>query len=170
MNHRKTDILITALIIWLLFIAISNSFLFGFQSVGQPFPGTTAKIYHSLEEAAGTSSWPVLLVFFSLDCFTCWDELFEMKEFIEKFSLSVQLIGVSTDKKEELEAFASRYSFNYPIIQDEDKYLYRQYKVRHEPYRVVLDKNQAVYIDDDRHDYSLRREKTKHFLLSLTSR
>ncbi|MBC7361410.1 MAG: redoxin domain-containing protein [Candidatus Aminicenantes bacterium] len=82
-----------------------------------------ARIYSSIEEIADSSTQPILLVFFSLVCHVCWDELFEMKDFIEKFSLPVILIGISANETEELQAFASRYSFTYPLIQDRDNSL-----------------------------------------------
>jgi peroxiredoxin len=153
---------------WLM-IGLAGRWLSGQQPGRQPPARGAAGIYRSLEEATGNSSQPVVLVFFSLACYVCWDELFEMKEFIEKFSLPVLLVGVSTDESEELKAFAARYSFQYPIVRDEEKKLYRQYQVRLEPYRLILVKNQAVYRDDDLLDYSLRREKARNFLLRLTS-
>ncbi|HRD03089.1 MAG TPA: redoxin domain-containing protein [Candidatus Saccharicenans sp.] len=169
MNHIKTGSLIFCLILfWSLSVMLSQCFLYGQQAVNQLPSRLPARIYHSLEEATGHSSQPVLLVFFSLVCHVCWDELFEMKEFIEKFSLPMQLVGVSTDEKEELENFAARYSFPYPIIQDKERKLYRRYKVRLEPYRVILVRNETVYRDDDLLDYSLRREKAKQFLFTLS--
>lgn len=154
---------------WSVGLLLSPDFIYGQQLVAQHLSQPTARIYSSLEEAIGNSSQPVVLVFFSLACYVCWDELFEMKEFIEKFSLPVLLVGVSTDESEELKAFAARYSFQYPIVRDEEKKLYRQYQVRLEPDRLILVRNQAVYRDDSLLDYSLRREKVKNFLFGLIS-
>lgn len=129
-----------------------------------------ARIYSSIEEIADSSTQPILLVFFSLVCHVCWDELFEMKDFIEKFSLPVILIGISANETEELQAFASRYSFTYPLIQDRDKKLYRQFKVKLEPYRVILYNHQLVYADDYLLDYQTRRDRAKQCLLNLVSK
>lgn len=148
--------------------ALSRSF-FSHDRVSLLNQGTSVKIYSSLEEIPEISTRPVLLVFFSLVCHVCWDELFEMKEFIEKFSLPVVLIGVSADESVELQAFASRYSFNYPIVRDKEKRLYRQFKVRLEPYRVILYNHQQVYADDLLLDYQTRRENAKQCLLNLVS-
>ena len=150
-------------------LLLSSDFFYGQQTADQHLSRPAVRIYSSLEEVNRNSSQPVLLVFFSVVCHVCWDELFEMKEFLEEFSLPVQLVGVSTDEKEELEKFAVRYSFPYPIIHDLEKKLYRQYKVRLEPYLVILVGNEAVYCDDTLLDYSLRREKAKQFLFSLSS-
>jgi len=154
---------------WSAGLLLSPDFIYGQQLVAQHLSQPRARIYSSLEEAIGNSSQPVVLIFFSLACYVCWDELFEMKEFIEKFSLPVLLVGVSTDESEELKAFAARYSFQYPIVRDEEKRLYRQYQVRLEPDRLILVRNQAVYRDDSLLDYSLRREKAKNFLFGLIS-
>jgi peroxiredoxin len=128
------------------------------------------KIYSSLEEVPAATTESVLLIFFSLVCHVCWDELFEMKEFVEKFSLPVLLIGVSADEPDELKSFASRYSLDSPIIYDGNKLLYRRFKVRMEPYRVILVKNQPVYADDYSLDYLMRRDRAKQCLLQIASR
>jgi len=150
-------------------LLLSSDLFYGQQAAAQHLSRPAVRIYSSLEEVSWNPSQPVLLVFFSVVCHVCWDELFEMKEFLEEFSLPVQLVGVSTDEKEELEKFAVRYSFPYPIIHDLEKKLYRRYKVRLEPYLVILVGNEAVYCDDTLLDYSLRREKAKQFLFSLSS-
>ena len=150
-------------------LLLSSDFFYGQQTADQHLSRPAVRIYSSLEEVSGNSSQPVLLVFFSVVCHVCWDELFEMKVFLEDFSLPVQLVGVSTDEKEELEKFAARYSFHYPIIHDKEKKFYRRYKVRLEPFLVILVGNEAVYYDNTLLDYSLRREKAKQFLFSLSS-
>jgi peroxiredoxin len=170
MSYKITGFLILGFILcWSVGLLLSPAFIYGQQLVAQHLSQPQSRIYSSLEEAIGNSSQPVVLVFFSLACYVCWDELFEMKEFIEKFSLPVLLIGVSTDESEELKAFAARYSFQYPIVRDEEKKLYREYQVRLEPDRLILVRNQAVYRDDSLLDYSLRREKVKNFLFGLIS-
>lgn len=128
------------------------------------------KIYSSLEEIPGATTESVALIFFSLVCHVCWEELFEMKEFVEKFSLPVLLVGVSADKPDELKSFASRYSFDSPIIYDANKLLFRRFKVKIEPYRVILVKNQTVYADDYSLDYLTRRDRAKQCLLQIASR
>ncbi len=133
---------------------------------GQKAP---AVIHSSLEEIVSDFNQPVLLVFFSLACHVCWEELFEMKDFMEKMNLPVLLIGVSADGMEQLQSFASRYSFSYPIVQDKNRKLYRKYKVRLEPYRVVIHNRETVYADDYLIDYETRRERAKQCLLNLVS-
>lgn len=129
-----------------------------------------ARIFSSLEEAAADSGRPVLLVFFSLACHVCWDELFEMKEFIEKSNIPVGLVGVARETPEELRAFMARYSFNHPVVHDRKKELYRRFKVKLEPYRVVLDDNRVIYEDDYDLDFIARRERAKQCLLAVASR
>lgn len=129
----------------------------------------TPRIYSSLEEVSLDSSCPVVLLFFSVSCYACWDELFDMKNFIEKMGLPARLIGVSADTVEELQDFVLKYSFPCPIVRDDDRRLYRRYKVRLEPYRVILYKKDIIYSDDYLLDYQTRREKAKQCLLKILS-
>ncbi len=129
-----------------------------------------SEIYFSLDEALPETSEPVLLVFFSLTCHICWDELIEMKEFIEKCHIPVQLIGISLDAPDELRAFSFRYSFYYPIIHDKNKELYRRFQVKLEPYRVILDNDRLIYADDYSIGFNIRREKVKQCLLAIASK
>jgi len=86
MNHKITGCLILGFILgWSVALLLSPDFIYGQQLVAQHLSQPRARIYSSLEEAIGNSSQPVVLIFFSLACYVCWDELFEMKEFIEKF-------------------------------------------------------------------------------------
>lgn len=127
-------------------------------------------VYFSLEEALAEPGRPALLVFFSLSCHVCWDELFEMKEFIEKYNIPVELIGIAREEPEELRAFAARYSFDHPVVHDRKKELYRRFKVKLEPHRVILEKNRIIYEDDRDLDFITRRERAKQCLLAIASR
>jgi len=129
-----------------------------------------AGIFSSLDEAVADPERPVLLVFFSLACHVCWDELFEMKEFIDKFSIPVEIIGISLDLPEELRAFVARYSFGHPVVCGRKKELYRRFKVKLEPCRVILERNRVIYQDDYDLDFLARREKAKQCLLAIASR
>ncbi len=128
------------------------------------------QIYTSLEEAVADSSRPQLLVFFSLVCHVCWEELFEMKEFVERYSIPVEIVGIAKEPPAELQSFAARYSFAYPIIYDSDKKLYRRFRVKLEPFRVILVKGTILYQDDLDIDYLERRERVKRCLLEIASK
>ncbi len=133
-------------------------------------PEKQTQVFFSLEEAVSGSGEPQLLVFFSLACPVCWEELFEMKEFIEKFSIPVGIVGISRESPDELRAFAARYSFPYPIVYDEHKKLYRRFKVKLEPYRILLEKEQILYQDDLDENFQQRRDRIKRCLLEIASR
>lgn len=125
-------------------------------------------IHLSLEEIPGYREHPTVLVFISLSCHICWEELFEMKDFIERMSLPVNLVGVSAESRERLENFVRRYSFNYPIIEDRNKALYRRFRVRLEPYVVVLDSKGDVFHQDDLLlNFEVRRELNKKRIIEL---
>ena len=130
----------------------------------------TVKIFSSLEEAIQEASRPLLLVFFSLECHLCWDELFEMRYFLEKNSIPVDLVGISREAEEELRPFLSKYAFSYPVVSDRQKALYRRFKVRQEPYRVILYQDAVLFQDDTSQDFFVRRDKVKRCLIELASR
>ncbi|MCX8159956.1 MAG: peroxiredoxin family protein [Candidatus Saccharicenans sp.] len=128
-------------------------------------------ICSSLEEIAGYREQPLILVFISLACHVCWEELFEMKDFVEKMALPINLVGVSTESREQLENFVRRYSFSYPIIEDRNKTLFRRFRVRLEPFVVILDsKGEVFHLDDPILDFEARRDLNKKKILELVEK
>jgi hypothetical protein len=145
----------------------------GLMSLAQAEIGTreeTVKIYSSLEEAVPRPVRPLLLVFFSLDCHLCWEELFEMKHFLDKNSIPVDLVGVSHDREEDLRPFFGKFTFTHPVVSDRGKALYRRFGVRLEPFCVILDLGSVLYQDDSSLDFFIRRDKVKTCLAEIASR
>jgi len=138
---------------------------------GQVIPGSDGvKIFSVLSEAAPRPERPLLLLFFSLDCHVCWEELFEMRHFIENNDIPVDLIGISSEPEDELRPFLNKFAFFYPVVSDRAKALYRRFRVRLEPFRVVLDGDQVLYLDDAAEDFFVRRDRAKRWLLEIASR
>ncbi len=135
-----------------------------------PGAGEEVKIFATLEEASAGLNRPLLLVFFSLDCHVCWEDLFEMKYFIEKYGIPIELIGISSGRPEELRAFLSKYSFPYPVVCDRRKELFRAFKVKLEPFKVILENGRLLYEDDLGEDFFARRERIERWLLEIASR
>jgi peroxiredoxin len=130
----------------------------------------TVKIYSSLEDAVPRPVRPLLLVFFSLECHPCWDELFEMRYFLEKNSIPVDLVGISSEREEELKPFLSKYAFSYPVVSDRGRTLFKKFKVRLEPFCVILDQGSVLYEDDTSQDFFVRRDEVKRCLTEIASR
>jgi peroxiredoxin len=130
----------------------------------------TVKIFSSLEEAVPRPARPLLLVFFSLECHLCWDELFEMRYFLEKNSIPVDLVGISREPEEELRPFLSKYAFSYPVVSDRGKTLFRKFRVRLEPFCVILNQGSVLYEDDTSQDFFVRRDEVKRCLVEIASR
>jgi len=131
----------------------------------------TVQVFSSLEEVLAPGCRDlVLLVFFSIQCYVCFEDLFEMKGFIEENRLPVQIVGVSQDAKKELESFLKKYSFFYPVVCDTKKVLFRKFKVDLEPFQVLIQDNQVLCQDDYYREFVVRRERMKRCLLSLTSK
>lgn len=147
-----------------LFIFILMFFLgifYGNETVGEGVP----RIFASLEEALPRPGSPVLLVFFSTDCVVCWEDLFEMKYFIEENHLPIQLIGVTRDPLKDVESFLKKYSFSSPVVCDRKRELYRRFRVSLEPFRVVIRDGEIEFRDDDLQEFQKRKERIKKWLL-----
>jgi len=130
----------------------------------------TVRIFQSLEEAVPGPGRPLLLVFFSLGCHVCWEELFEMRYFLEKNSIPVDLVGICREQEGELGPFLSKYKFSYPVVSDREKTLFRRFQVRLEPFCVILEKGVVLYEDDRNRDLFARRDEVKRCLLEIASR
>lgn len=133
-------------------------------------PGRKVRVVSSLGEAVHRPEAPLLLVFFSLECPVCWAELFEMKYFVEKNNIPVELVGICRESNDDLEPFLAKYSFYYPVVSDRHKELYRRFKVGLEPHRVVLENNRVLFQDDVSEDFVIRREKIVRCLIEIASR
>jgi peroxiredoxin len=128
------------------------------------------KIYLTLDEVPRPAQKPLVLVFFSLECAVCWEELFEVKYFIEKERIPVELAGISGEAREELEPFLAKYGFFYPVVSDRWRALYRRFRVKLEPVVVIIEGDRLIYQDSTVEDFSLRREKVKQCLLKIASK
>lgn len=128
------------------------------------------QIYSTLDEVPRQVQKPLVLVFFSLECAVCWQELFEVKHLIEKNSTPVEFVGISAEAREELEPFLAKYGFSYPVVSDRRRRLYRRFRVRLEPVVIILEGDRLIYQDNTAEDFLLRREKVKRCLLEIKSK
>jgi peroxiredoxin len=128
------------------------------------------RIVSSLAEAAPDPLRPAVLVFFSLDCHVCWEELFEMRYFLQKNSIPIDLIGVTMDKRGELEPFLRKYAFFHPVVSDRQRQLYRRFRVRLEPATVIIQNDRILYHDGPVEAYFARKEKVRKCLLEIAAK
>ncbi len=135
-----------------------------------PMFGEEVRIVASLEEAAVAPHSPAVLVFFSLDCPVCWEELFEVRYMIEKNSIPIALVGISADSREDLEPFLGKHAFFHPVVCDRGRELFRKFKVKLEPLTVVIDGGRVIHRDNTAEAMDIRREKLKRCLLEITSK
>lgn len=164
---RKTTL--TTVLIYIGFIIMWLSGILG--TAGQAGePARQVRIVSSLGEAVRHPEGPLLLVFFSLECPVCWAELFEMKYFVEKNLIPVEFVGICRESNADLEPFLAKYSFYYPVVLDRNKELYRRFRVRLEPHRIVLENGRILFEDDGSEDFAIGREKLIRCLLEIASR
>lgn len=137
---------------------------------GPALPLVDVRICGSLDEAAPPGSGPVLLVFFSIECPVCYEELFESRYLIDDGPWLVDVVGVSLALRDDLEAFLEKFAWTSPVVLDRRKVLFRRFKVDAVPYKVLLVGKEAVYRDDPYLRSEARREELKKCLKRLFSR
>ena len=112
----------------------------------------------------------MLLVFFSIECPLCYEELFESRYLLEEERWPVEVVGVSLALRDDLQAFLEKFAWTSPVVLDRRKVLFRRFKVDAVPYRVLLMGSEAVYQDDAYLGSEARREELKKCLKRLFSR
>jgi len=127
-----------------------------------------ALICSTLEEAAPPGTGAVLLVFFSIECPVCYEELFESRYLIERGGWPVTVVGVALALRDDLRTFLDKHAWTAPVVLDRRKTLFRKYKVDAVPFRTLLLGAEAVYRDDPYLGPDARREEivrclTRHF-------
>jgi hypothetical protein len=132
--------------------------------------GVDVRICPTLEEAAGPAGGPVLLVFFSTDCPSCYDDLFEARHLVEKGGFAVAVIGVFSGPRDTLRAFLEKFAWTLPVVLDRRKALFRKFQVDMVPYKALLAGGEAVYRDDPYKDCGRRREELEKCLRKMFSR
>jgi len=133
-------------------------------------PTDRIRIVANLEEAAAGPVRLAVLVFFALDCPVCWEELFEVRYVVEKQGIPADLIGISADTAAELEPFLGKHAFFYPVVSDRGRKLFRRFRVRLEPFVVVLDGDRVIYQDNTSEGMDTRRENLKRCLLEISAK
>jgi hypothetical protein len=128
------------------------------------------RICPTLEEATGPAGSPVLLVFFSTECPSCYDDLFEARYLVEKAGFDVAVIGVFSGPRDALRAFLEKFAWTLPVVLDRKKTLFRRFRVDMVPYKALLSGGKAVYRDDPYKDYGRRREDLERCLRKMFSR
>src|SRR5512139_1776864 len=117
----------------------------GLTGTGRP---VEVRICSSLEEAAPAGSGPVLLVFFSIECTVCYEELFEARYLIDRGRWPVAVVGVSLALRDDLEAFLEKHAWTQPVVLDRRKVLFRRFQVHAVPFKFLTLGTEAVYRDD----------------------
>jgi hypothetical protein len=128
------------------------------------------RICSSLGEAFPSGHGPVLLVFFSIECPGCYDDLFEARYLVDKRRWPVDVVGVSLALRDDLEAFLEKHAWTSPVVLDRRKVLFRKYKVDAVPLKVLLVGTEPVYRDDPYLGPEARREELTQCLTRLFSR
>jgi hypothetical protein len=125
------------------------------------------RIHPTLEAATAGAGGPVLLVFFSTDCATCYDDLFEARFLVDKGGFPVSVVGVYCGPKDTLRAFLEKFAWTLPVVLDRKRILFRRFGVDMIPYKALLAGGREVYRDDPYKDYGRRREDLRTCLTKI---
>jgi len=128
------------------------------------------RICRTLEEAAAGDGAPVLLVFFSTGCPSCYDDLFEARHLVDRGGWPVSVIGVFAGPEDELRAFLEKYAWSRPVVLDRRKALFHKHRVEAVPFKVLLVAGRTAYRDDPRAGYDVRMEVLRKCLQKTFSR
>lgn len=128
------------------------------------------QVYRALTDVALDPGRPLVLVFFSAACPVCFDDLFEVRYFVEKNGLEAEVVGVSRDPESVLLTFLEKYAYRRPVVRDAGKKLFRAHKVDLEPYVVILDNGRVVFKDNGLLDFKSRREEREKWLMRNAGR
>ncbi len=61
-----------------------------------------------------------------------------MRLFLHERGLSVRLVGITGDRREEVERFCRKYSFFEPIVLDQRRKIFKAYQVDLVPFKMIL--------------------------------
>ncbi|MEN6310110.1 MAG: redoxin domain-containing protein [Acidobacteriota bacterium] len=135
-----------------------------------PANDVEVRICPTLEEATAGAGTPVLLVFFSTDCASCYDDLFESRHLVDKGGFPVTVVGVYCGPESTLRAFLEKFAWTLPVVLDRRKVLFRRFGVDMIPHKALLAAGREVYRDDPYKDYGRRREDLRECLKKMFSR
>lgn len=137
---------------------------------GSSRPPVEVRICASLAEAVPQTGGPVLLVFFSIECAVCYEELFESRYLVDKGGWPVPVIGVTLALRDDLEAFLEKHAWTSPVVLDRRKDLFRRLKVDGVPFKALLVGGETIYRDDPYLGPEARRKELTQCLTRLFSR
>lgn len=134
-----------------------------------PASGGEISLFLSLEEVLPRDR-PAVLVFFSTTCSSCFDELFEMRYFVEARGLPVEVIGVTGGPRDEVAAFLDKYAYHRPVVLDAKARIRRAFRIDTVPLSLVVHGGRVVCRADVYQEPQRRREEIKKCLLEIGSR
>jgi hypothetical protein len=136
----------------------------------RPAAPVEVRICAGLSEAVTDANAPVLLVFFSIECSACYEELFESRYLIDKGGWPVAVVGVTLALRDDLEAFLEKHAWTAPVVLDRRKSLFRRFKVDGVPLSILVVGGEALYRDDPYLGAAARRKELSRCLTRLFSR
>ena len=90
---------------------------------------------------------PVLLIFWSIYCSDCAEELQVIQEIYEEYGNSLVIIGVNIDNQPEYVAqFVDDFGLTFTILLDSEGGVYYDYNILYTPTRLFIDKDGSIIV------------------------
>jgi hypothetical protein len=137
---------------------------------GNAGPEGPAAILTRLEDVPAVTEGVSLLVFFSTECVSCYEDLFEMRYLVEKNGWPVSVVGIAAGVREDLEVFLEKHAWPFPVVWDRKKSAFKRFGVRNAPFKLVLAAGAVVHRDDVYQDFVRRRAEVAKFLGGIFAR
>lgn len=120
---------------------LNRIFIFLICSLSVIASTESKNIYDSIESIEINNNKTVILCFFSSGCSACYNTLLDLRLHLYDNPEAFELIGITTDLREDIENFIKRFSFTYPIINDYKLVLHKKFKAINFQGVIVLPKN-----------------------------
>ena len=105
-------------------------------------------IFEELDDALSRRAGVTVLVFFSPDCYSCFDDLFEMKHLLDENGWPASVVGIASGLRGDLEFFIDKYDWSLPIVWDRKRRIFRRFGVGSAPFKMLLIDGDVIYQDD----------------------
>lgn len=89
-----------------------------------------------------------LLVFFSVECNSCYKPVLEINNFYDKIASKVEVMGITRDDIQSIRVFKDRFRIKFPIFYDKLSKYHKKFKVKIIPCRILLKEDKIIYEDD----------------------
>lgn len=90
----------------------------------------------------------MVLIFFSLGCKVCYDDILRANKLFDKYKKNLSIIGISKDDYKDLSTFQKNHAIKFPLYSNKSGKIFKKFNVREVPH-IVMVKDQKVVFEYD---------------------